>query len=117
MRIGNKDWAYPVKDWKIILKFKQKERFWEDEFKSISHFSTYLTSSPHKANPIGYGIPDDKRTNFEAVSDVSLHFWYVDDFGKEERLDFKNVHEFANYLDSNPTLAKCLGYRKKSPLI
>jgi hypothetical protein len=117
MKVANKkSWAYPVSDWKIIFRYRQKEREWECDFYSISHFSNYLRDVPEQALLIGYGkeLPQHRlRQNFIPCSDGKLMLWYIES-SKEFCYEFKTVRDFAHFLNNHETIAKALSFVKKA---
>jgi hypothetical protein len=105
-------WAYPVTDWKIILRYKQNNREWEEIFYNIPHLKNYFIDCPEKGVLVGYGhhIPQHRlRQSFLPVSDCKLLLWYIQD-GKEYFYEMPNAKALVHYLNNHPAIAHAVSY-------
>ena len=104
------------KEWKIILGFYWDGKYFEHDFGTISALTNYFRGIPERAVPLGYGTYSNwhpPRPNL--CGEVKLFFWFKDFITPYEfKKEFRDVYEFAQFLDENPLYAACVSYKPKS---
>jgi hypothetical protein len=107
---------------KIVVRYKytpahvadKTPRIDEADFNSIANLSNYLRWEPERAAQLGYGKGPMPHYNLLSKSeDVKLIIYFKDEH-EDITAEFASAHAFARFLDRNPAIAACVGYKSKS---